>query len=84
MQRVKLLSLVLAVIVLYALHQDVWFWRTAHPLLFGIVPIGLVYHACFSVAASLLMLAFVKFAWPAHLEREVEEHQPEREEEPTN
>ena len=84
MHRVKLLSLVLAVIVLYALHQDVWFWRTARPLLFGIVPIGLVYHAGFSVAASLLMLAFVKFAWPAHLEREVEEHQPDREEEPTN
>jgi hypothetical protein len=64
--------LALAVIALYVAHQDIWFWRTARPLVFGVVPIGLFYHACFSVAASLLMLLLVKFAWPAHLEAEVE------------
>jgi hypothetical protein len=65
--------LALAVITLYVLHQDFWFWRTAHPLVFGFVPIGLFYQACFSIAAALLMWLLVKFAWPAHLEREIEE-----------
>lgn len=64
--------LVLAVAALYVAHQDIWFWRTARPLVFGVMPIGLFYHACFSVAASLLMLLLVKFAWPAHIEADVE------------
>jgi hypothetical protein len=68
----KRIALVLAVVVVYVLHQDFWFWRTARPLVFGFVPIGLFYHACFCVAASLLMWLLVKFAWPAHLEKEVE------------
>ena len=62
------LLLTLATIALYALHQDVWFWRTARPLVFGFVPVGLFYHACFSVAAALLMWLLVTFAWPSHLE----------------
>ena len=65
--------LVVVVVVLYVLHQDIWFWRTAHPLVFGFVPIGLFYQACFSVAASLVMWLLVKYAWPSHLEREVEQ-----------
>ena len=68
----KRVLLVVAVVALYLLHQDFWFWRTAHPLVFGFVPIGLFYHACFAVAASLLMWLLVKFAWPAELERESE------------
>jgi hypothetical protein len=64
--------LVLAVVLLYALHQDLWFWRTARPLVFGFVPVGLFYHAGFSVAASLLMWLLVRQAWPAHLEEEAE------------
>ena len=74
--------LVLAVIVLYVLHQDIWFWRTAHPLIFGVIPIGLFYHACFSVAASLLMWLLVKYAWPSHLEREIEERESKEDEAP--
>jgi hypothetical protein len=69
----KRILLLVAVVSLYALHQDFWFWRTAYPLVFGFVPIGLFYQACYSVAASLLLWLLVKFAWPAHLEREVEE-----------
>ena len=65
------LLLVAIVAVLYLLHQDFWFWRTPYPV-FGIIPIGLFYHACFSVAASLLMWLLVTYAWPHHLEREVE------------
>jgi len=69
----KRVLLVVATVVLYLLHQDFWYWRTAHPLVFGFVPIGLFYQACFSVAAALLMWLLVKFAWPTHLEEEIEQ-----------
>jgi hypothetical protein len=69
----KRILLIVAVVVLYILHQDFWFWRTPYPLVFGFVPIGLFYHACFAVAAALVMWLLVKFAWPAHLEKEVEQ-----------
>ena len=64
--------LVLAVAVLYVLHQDIWFWRAARPLVFGFVPIGLAYHAAFSVACALVLWLLVTFAWPAHLEDEAD------------
>ena len=64
----KRLLLIGAVIALYILHQDFWFWREARPLVFGFLPIGLFYHGCYTVAISLLMWALVKFAWPSHLE----------------
>ena len=54
-----------AVIAMYVLHQDVWFWRTAQPVVFGVFPIGLFYHAVYAVTVSGLMAALVKFAWPA-------------------
>ena len=60
--------LALLVVVLYALHQDLWFWRSPTPLVFGILPIGLFYHACYALAAALLMWLLVKSAWPSHLE----------------
>ena len=69
--------LVIVVAALYILHQDIWFWRTAHPMVFGFIPIGLFYQGCFSVAASLVMWLLVKYAWPAHLERDIEERDPE-------
>ena len=68
----KNILLVVAVVVLYVLHQDIWFWRSSY-LVFGFIPIGLFYQGCFSVAAALLMWLLVTYAWPAHLEEEVEE-----------
>jgi hypothetical protein len=68
----KRLLLVAATLVLYSLHQDVWFWREARPLVFGFLPVGLFYHACYSVAASALLLLLVARAWPAHLEKPAE------------
>jgi hypothetical protein len=65
--------LVVVVVALYVLHQDFWFWRTAHPLVLGFIPIGLFYHAVYSVAASAVMWLLVTYAWPSHLEREVEQ-----------
>jgi hypothetical protein len=73
--------LVIAVAVVYVLHQDFWFWRTARPLIFGFVPVGLFYHAGFAVLASLLMWLLVKYAWPSHLEQEIESPTSAREEE---
>ena len=75
----KRLLLILAVLALYALHQDVWFWRTARPLVFGFVPVGLFYHAAFSVAASLLMWLLVSRAWPARLEADADGRREGRE-----
>ena len=66
--------LVLAVAALYVLHQDTWFWDTARPLVFGFLPIGLFYHAAYSVAVAVLMVLLIRFAWPAGLEREAEAH----------
>ena len=71
-KQMKRILLVAAVAALYVLHQDFWNWRTPYPIVFGFVPIGLFYHACFAAAASLLMWLLVTFAWPAHLEREAE------------
>ena len=76
--------LVIAVIALYVLHQDFWFWRTARIfgfIPFGFIPIGLFYHALFAVAASLLMWLLVTYAWPSHLEQEIEGQSSAREEE---
>ncbi len=64
--------LALAVAALYVLHQDVWFWDTARPLVFGFLPIGLFYHAAYSAAVAVLMVLLIRFAWPAGLEREAE------------
>ena len=58
----------LLVAALYALHQDVWFWREAQPLVFGFLPVGLFYHAAYTIATSGLMWMLVRWHWPAHLE----------------
>jgi hypothetical protein len=44
-------------------------------LLFGFLPVGLAYHAAYSIAAAIMMAIFVKLAWPKHLE-EIEPHPP--------
>lgn len=60
--------LVLLVLGFYALHQDIWFWRTAQPVVFGVLPVGLFYHAAYTAAISLLMWVLVRLAWPGHLD----------------
>ena len=69
---------VIIVVVLCFLHQDFWFWRTAHPLLFGFIPIGLSYHAGFAILTSLVLWLLVKTSWPAHLESEIGTAQGDR------
>ena len=64
----KKLLLFLLLAAVYALHQDIWNWRKADPLVFGFLPIGLAYHAGYSIAASIVMAILVKCAWPKKLE----------------
>ncbi len=72
----KRILLLLAVLAVYLIHQDVWNWTRVEPLLFGFLPIGLWYHAAYSLLASALMWLLVKFAWPKSLE-EIERKLPE-------
>lgn len=66
--RAALLTALVA--ALYVLHQDVWLWREARPLVFGILPAGLAYHALYSIVVAGVMWLLVRYAWPAHLEDE--------------
>ena len=54
-------------VVLFVLHQDFWNWDNTG-LVFGFMPVGLAYHAGFSLAAALLWAAALKFAWPSEIE----------------
>lgn len=60
----------LLIAVMYALHQDIWFWRTPS-VVFGILPIGLFYHAAYTLATSLLLWLLIRLIWPSHLEGEI-------------
>ena len=66
----KRLLLICAVIALYLLHQDFWFWKTASPLVLGFLPIGLFYHLVYTLAVAAMMWLLVKLAWPSHLEQD--------------
>jgi hypothetical protein len=56
------------VAVFYLLHQDVWFWRAARPVVFGVLPIGLFYHACYTLAVSAVVWILIRYTWPSHLD----------------
>ena len=60
--------LVLMVAAIYALHQDCWNWKKVEPLVLGFLPIGLAYHAGYSLLAAVMMWVLVKFAWPKDLD----------------
>jgi hypothetical protein len=64
-----------ALLLFYGLHQDLWFWREARPLVFGVLPIGLFYHAAYTLAVTPLVWGLIRVAWPAHLD---EDSQPGR------
>jgi hypothetical protein len=61
--------------VLFLLHQDFWFWDDA-TLVLGFMPVGLLYHVLYTFAASALMFALTRLAWPTHLEEEAEASVP--------
>ena len=55
-----------AAIILAVLHQDFWNWSNAG-MVFGFLPVGLFYHACYSLAAAALWAFAIKFAWPSEI-----------------
>ena len=63
----KKFLLFLLIAVVYVVHQDYWNWKDAG-LVFGFLPVGLAYHAGYSVLAAIMMAILVRFAWPGHLE----------------
>ena len=59
-------------VILFFLHQDFWWWEDSS-LVFGFMPIGLAYHAAFSIACAFLGWLAIRFAWPHDLEKFAEE-----------
>ena len=74
----KTAFLTLLIVLVAALHQDFWFWRSARPLLFGFLPAGLWYHAFYTIAVSGLMLLLCRWAWPERLERNADRQDGKR------
>jgi len=56
------------IVAFWGLHQDLWFWHQARPLVFGFLPVGLAYHGAYCLAVSALMWLLTRAAWPSHLE----------------
>ena len=75
MKKASLLA-VIVVVVLAVLHQDAWNWDSAN-LVLGFMPVGLAYHALYSIVAAVFWFCVIKFAWPTHLEEWAEESDPE-------
>lgn len=67
----------LLAVALFVLHQDFWWWDN-RSLVLGFLPIGLFYHAVFSLAAGGVWALANKFAWPEHIEEwaEVDQGDP--------
>jgi uncharacterized membrane protein len=72
----KKLLLFLLVAAVYTVHQDYWNWSKTEPLIFGCLPVGLAYHAGYSILCAITMWVLVKTIWP-HLE--IEEENPKSE-----
>jgi hypothetical protein len=64
----KKFLLFLMIVAIYVLHQDSWNWSSTD-VVFGFLPIGLAYHAGYSILAAVMMAILVKCAWPGHLEQ---------------
>lgn len=59
-------------VILAVLHQDCWNWGNSD-LVLGFMPVGLAYHAAYSVVVALFWALVIKFAWPTRLEAWAEE-----------
>lgn len=56
-----------ALLLMAVLHHDFWFWDDS-TLVFGFLPVGLAYHAVYSVVAGLLWYGVLIHAWPSEIE----------------
>ncbi|WP_193211721.1 DUF3311 domain-containing protein [Luteolibacter marinus] len=71
MRKPVLISIV-AFVVLFALHHDAWNWDNT-TLVLGFLPIGLAYHAGYSIVAGLFWYLVSRFAWPESIEKWADE-----------
>jgi len=55
------------VVFLAIVHFDFWFWDD-RTLLFGFMPVGLGFHAGFSVSCGVVWFLAVTYAWPSDVE----------------
>ena len=60
-------------VILFFLHQDFWWWEDSN-LILGFMPIGLAYHAAFSIACACLWFLAIRYAWPHDLEKFADDH----------
>lgn len=51
------------VALLIVLHQDNWFWEDTR-LVFGFMPVALLYHMGISTGAAIAWFLATKFCWP--------------------
>ncbi len=68
------------IMVLAIAHQDFWLWND-DTLIFKFIPIGLAYHALYSICCAVVWAMAVKFAWPSEIERfanSIENDEPAR------
>ena len=65
----------LALIPLLVLHQDWWFWDDDRTLVLGFMPVGLAWHAGYTLVLSVFWWWAGRFAWP---------EEPDPEEDPSD
>jgi hypothetical protein len=71
MKRPVVISM-LAFVVLFLLHHDFWNWSNRN-LVFGFIPVGLAYHAGYSIAVSIFWFFVARYAWPLSIEKWADE-----------
>lgn len=62
----------LLVVALIILHQDLWYWDD-RTLVWGFMPITLLWQAGISIGAGLVWFLATIFAWPADLIEETQQ-----------
>jgi hypothetical protein len=58
-----------AIVGLIILHQDWWNWHSVRPFVLSL-PVGLWYHALYTICAAVLMALLVRYLWPHNLDAE--------------
>lgn len=52
------------IVLLVVVHQDIWFWDDS-TLIFGFMPIGLLWHVGISIAAGITWFMATRYCWPS-------------------